>query len=139
MKERLIFKNNEVSFNYFGQFGSLLADSDLLFPSNQSSGISISRANHRTYLVGIDSLILNDELIINFSYSRNIHKRETIEKLANGYIVELQNVIQHCLQPGSRGYTPSDFPLVNINQEELDEVLIANKLDDNNKDEGILL
>jgi non-ribosomal peptide synthase protein (TIGR01720 family) len=119
-------KNNEISFNYLGQFDNLQENSGLISMSNQPYGLSVSNANHRTNIIDINSLISDGELVISFSYSKNLHKKETIENLANSYIIELQNIIEHCSQPESKGYTPSDFPLCNISQNELDEVTMEN-------------
>jgi amino acid adenylation domain-containing protein/non-ribosomal peptide synthase protein (TIGR01720 family) len=118
-------KNNEISFNYLGQFDTLKENSDLMSVSKQSSGVSISNANHRTYIIDINSLISDGELVISLGYSENLHKKETIEDLANTYIVELQNIIEHCLQSESKGYTPSDFPLCKITQKELDGYVLS--------------
>ena len=99
--------------------------------SNQVLGASVSTGNHRTHIININSLISNGELIINLGYSGNLHKKETIENLANNYIVELQNIVEHCIQPGSKGYTPSDFPLGKITQEELDSSVLSGTEIDN--------
>ncbi len=124
VRERLsLQKNNEIGFNYLGQFDNLQENGDLISLSNQPSGVSVSNANHRVNIIDINSLISGGELVISFSYSKNLHKKETIENLANSYIVELQNIVEHCLQPESKGYTQSDFPLCELSQEEIDNVL----------------
>jgi hypothetical protein len=35
----------------------------------------------------------------------------------------LRTIITHCLSPGAGGYTPSDFPEVQLSQKKLDRVL----------------
>ena len=132
-------KNNEISFNYLGQFDNLQENSGLISMSNQPYGLSVSNANHRTNIIDINSLISDGELVISFSYSKNLHKKETIENLANSYIIELQNIIEHCIQQEYRGYTPSDFPLANINQEELNNILTSNNTEKLINGEDILL
>jgi microcystin synthetase protein McyA len=32
-------------------------------------------------------------------------------------------LIEHCLSPDAGGYTPSDFPVAQLNQQELDDIL----------------
>ena len=56
-------------------------------------------------------------------YSENIHRRATMEALANNYLAALRALILHCQSPEAGGYTPSDFPLARISQRDLDEVL----------------
>ena len=46
-----------------------------------------------------------------------------MEALAEGFLAELQVLIEHCLAPGAGGYTPSDFPLARLTQGELDALL----------------
>jgi hypothetical protein len=36
---------------------------------------------------------------------------------------ELRALIAHCLSPDAGGYTPSDFPLANLAQEQLNNLL----------------
>jgi len=58
-----------------------------------------------------------------FVYSDQIHRRETIEKLANEFIKSLKDLIIHCQSPESQGYTPSDFDAANVSQEQLDKFM----------------
>jgi non-ribosomal peptide synthase protein (TIGR01720 family) len=45
-----------------------------------------------------------------------------VEKLARSFIEELRALIAHCQSPEAGGYTPSDFPLANLGQEQLNNV-----------------
>jgi non-ribosomal peptide synthase protein (TIGR01720 family) len=49
----------------------------------------------------------------------------TIEQLAGGFLQALRTLIAHCLQPTAHGYTPSDFPLADLDQLELDDIVAA--------------
>ncbi|PSB01236.1 non-ribosomal peptide synthetase, partial [Merismopedia glauca] len=113
----------EVSFNYLGQLDrsfakdavfNLLADKDSLTYSPQS---------HRPYLLEIDAHIAAGELKALWTYSRNLHHRHTIEHLAQNFIKKLRSLIHHCQSPDAGGYTPSDFPLAQMDFEELNSVL----------------
>ena len=75
----------------------------------------------------INCSIINGKLNINCSYSENLHKKETVKGLINNYVVEMRNIIKHCLQTESGVYTPSDFPLCDISQNDLDEIIIVNE------------
>ena len=68
-------------------------------------------------------MITNEQLQIDWGYSTNIHQHETIEKIAQEFVDTLRKIITHCLAPENGGYTPTDFPLVKLNQLELDGVL----------------
>jgi microcystin synthetase protein McyA len=64
--------------------------------------------------------VTEGKLYLHWGYSQKLHRRETIEMVARSYIRELEKLIEHCLSEGAGGYTPSDFPLAQINQGELD-------------------
>ncbi|HEX2271544.1 MAG TPA: amino acid adenylation domain-containing protein, partial [Pyrinomonadaceae bacterium] len=66
-------------------------------------------------------------LQLSWSFSRNVHKPETIEQLAKDFINCLEAIITHCQSEEAGGYTPSDFPLVRLTQSELDQVLGDNR------------
>ena len=56
-------------------------------------------------------------------YSTKIHQRETVEYLALDFIETLQAIVSHCQESTTGGYTPSDFPDAQLEQEELEELL----------------
>ena len=62
-------------------------------------------------------------LQVRWSYSEAVHRRETIERLANDYMAALLAIIRHCQSPEAGGYTPSDFPLAGLSQEDLEKLL----------------
>ncbi|XWK88454.1 MAG: MupA/Atu3671 family FMN-dependent luciferase-like monooxygenase [Phormidium sp.] len=113
----------EICFNYLGQFSQLFHQSSLLELAKESSGNSQSLPSKRSNLLEINAIITNDKLQIDWTYSSNIHNSSTIEKIAQEFVSTLQELIAHCLSPESAGFTPSDFPLVQISQLELDQIL----------------
>ncbi len=113
----------EISFNYLGQFSQVLNTSSVISLAPESSGQIQSLQGERPYLVDMNAIITNEQLQINWSYSSNIHQHKTIENLANEFVATLRSLIAHCLSPDNAGYTPTDFPLIKLNQLELDRVL----------------
>ena len=64
------------------------------------------------------------ELRLDWIYSENIHRRETVERLARSYIEELQTLIAHARsRDDAASLSPSDFPRAKLSQEELNKVL----------------
>jgi non-ribosomal peptide synthase protein (TIGR01720 family) len=59
-------------------------------------------------------------LQFNWAYSQNLHHKSTIEGLAQGFISNLRSLIHHCQSPEVGGFTPSDFPLAQLDQAQLD-------------------
>ena len=113
----------EISFNYLGQFDQVLNTSSLMQLASESSGQSQSLLAERPSLIDINAIITNERLHIDWMYSSNIHQHKTIENIALEFVETLRSLIAHCLEPSNAGYTPTDFPLVTFNQQELDQIL----------------
>jgi non-ribosomal peptide synthase protein (TIGR01720 family) len=99
----------EVSFNYLGQFDQVLPKSSLFMLSSEPSGPLRSPRGNRRYLLEINGFIASSKLQLDWTYSENIHRRESIENLATGFIESLRSLIQYCQSPDAGGCTPSDF------------------------------
>jgi pristinamycin I synthase 3 and 4 len=105
----------EVSFNYLGQFDQSLHGFSFFMYRNPS--------DTRNYLLDIGGSIIGDTLQMVWTYSENIHRRDTIESLAGDFLETLQSIIKHCRAIEASGYTPSDFPRMKIDQSELDDLI----------------
>ena len=106
----------QLSFNYLGQLDQVVSERGWLSGAAESSGTARSPRGTRKYLVEVNALVAAGQLQINWNYSAALHHAEEIERLAGYYVEELQNLIEHCRQPGAGGYTPSDFPLAQLPQ-----------------------
>jgi amino acid adenylation domain-containing protein/non-ribosomal peptide synthase protein (TIGR01720 family) len=113
----------EVSFNYLGQFDQVVSPDALFQLAKESSGPEHSHLGSRSHLLDVSALVAGGQLQLGWTYSSNLHQRATIESLAEGFVMGLRSLITYCQSPEAGGYTPSDFPEINLNQEKLDEVL----------------
>jgi amino acid adenylation domain-containing protein/non-ribosomal peptide synthase protein (TIGR01720 family) len=113
----------EVSFNYLGQFDQVLSAFPVLGLAKESSGPVHSRQGNRSHLLTVDGMVVEGQLQLNWTYSENFHQLATVERLAQGFMQALQALIAHCQSPEAGGYSPSDFPDVELSQEKLDQVL----------------
>ena len=114
---------SEVCFNYLGQFDQVLAEPiSLGFAQENPGRVSSSKAK-RCHLLDVIGQVVEGKLQMIWIYSENIHRRETIEHLATLYNSALKALIAHCQSPSAGGYTPTDFPLAELDQQELDELL----------------
>lgn len=109
----------EVSFNYLGQFDQLLPEGAPFGPASESVGPVHSPRGTRRYALEINAFISGGRLQLEWTYSERIHRRETIECLAQSYSESLRALIAHCLSAEAGGYTPSDFPLAKLDQSKL--------------------
>ncbi|MEH2342111.1 MAG: amino acid adenylation domain-containing protein [Nostoc sp.] len=113
----------EVVFNYLGQFDQTFSDSSIFRISQNSQGQTRSSGNQETYTLNINALVIDNQLRVNWAYSEKIHRRSTIERLAQEFLEALQVLMTHCQSPEDRGYTPSDFPEADLIQQDLDRFL----------------
>src|SRR6185295_1349342 len=104
----------EISFNYLDQFE---LESSSFGPF---SVITQSLRTVRKYPLEIKGGVSGGCLQLMVTYCENLHRRETIERLAANIIQSLRAFISHCLTPGAGGYTPSDFPLAALDQKTVD-------------------
>lgn len=76
----------------------------------------------RRHRIEIDSCVLNGRFVAAWRFSRNLHRPETINRLTQEFVAALREIIQHCLGVGVGGFTPADFPQVQIDQAALDRL-----------------
>jgi amino acid adenylation domain-containing protein/non-ribosomal peptide synthase protein (TIGR01720 family) len=112
-----------VTFNYLGQFDGSFADKALLMPSADSTGVALSPDGPLGNWLGINGQVFDGQLQLNWTYSREVYRADTVETLASRYEQALTALIEHCLA-GPQGATPSDFPLAALSQQQLDRLPI---------------
>ncbi|MEM8778797.1 MAG: amino acid adenylation domain-containing protein [Cyanobacteria bacterium P01_G01_bin.49] len=117
------FPHAEIRFNYFGQFDRLFPSESLFKPAKESSGTARSSRDRRSSLIEINSLIINNKLRVDWTYSRSIYRQTTIDNLMKSFSKLLQEIIDYCLFSEERNYTPLDFPKMDFSQEELEDFL----------------
>lgn len=114
----------EVLFNYLGQFDSANATASSVFAlAPDSCGLARSPKGRRSYRLEINGWVWGGQLQLNWSYSNQVHRSATIADLAQRYQDALRTLIAHCQAPGAGAFTPSDFPLAQLSQAELEAAL----------------
>ncbi|WP_024683304.1 non-ribosomal peptide synthetase, partial [Pseudomonas syringae] len=115
-----------IVFNYLGQFdGSFDAPEALFTPSADSSGASQSADAPLAAPISINGQVYAGELRLSWTFSGAVFERETVQRLADEYATELQQLIAHCTTEGVAGATPSDFPLARLSQSQLSRLPIS--------------
>jgi len=99
----------EVSFNYFGQFDQVLPESSLFALSGESVGQPFSPEGNRSYLIEINGFVAGGQLRMDWTYSEEIHRRSTVENLAQRFAEALRAIALASQEPEAVGCTPSDF------------------------------
>jgi fengycin family lipopeptide synthetase B len=114
----------QVCFNYLGRMDFGGSAGDALFAGMDADvGAARSPAGPRTHLIGVDAAVSGGRLFATWTYGRNVHRAETVERLATAFMDELRAIVAHCRDPQAGGYTPSDFALSGLDQDGLDAFL----------------
>jgi len=114
----------QISFNYIGQVDQTLDETSAFRGTAESPGLSHDPESARAHLLEINCSVMGAQLRMNWNYSSNHHRAETIETLAAAYMDALRTIIDHCRDEGAGGFTPSDFPeLEDMDQEDLDSLV----------------
>ncbi|WEK32625.1 MAG: amino acid adenylation domain-containing protein [Candidatus Pseudomonas phytovorans] len=119
-----------ITFNYLGQLDSTFAEGSgpgverFLQPAGENSGASQSAEAPLENLLSINGQVYAGELSLAWTFSQDMFDRATVQALADDYVSELQALIDHCVNQGAVGLTPSDVPLAALDQAQLDTLPI---------------
>ena len=112
--------SSEISFNYLGQLDKVVEEGGLLSQAPESCGEEIAQEGERQYLLEVSARVQNGQLAMAWRYSANCHDQAVIDQVADAYLTYLSTIVEHCSESSSFGYTPSDFPLVDLDQSQVD-------------------
>ncbi|HJS23818.1 MAG TPA: condensation domain-containing protein, partial [Pyrinomonadaceae bacterium] len=82
----------------------------------------------RRYVLEVHVFERDGALQAEWTYSRNLHRRATIERLAAGFVTAVRDLITYSESSDAGVYTPSDFPLAPLDEEGLKKLALL--LDD---------
>ncbi len=109
-----------VLFNYLGQTDALLGAASTFALAEDGAGekdepiAAVDPAAPRSHRLEINAWIRGSRLHAAWTFSERRDRREAVEALARRFLAELETLIAHCLSPQAGGYTPADFPLLDL-------------------------
>jgi non-ribosomal peptide synthase protein (TIGR01720 family) len=114
-----------ISFNYLGQVDATVSENApfALDMAPEAAGPLASPEAMRPHRLDVVGLVTGGSLRVDWAYGSAIHAPSTIEGLARGFVDVLREIIAHCQSPEAGGYTPSDFPMAKLDEEQLDTLL----------------
>jgi len=113
----------QVRFNYLGQTDRALSDGGLFKPAGESTGPSQAASAPRGYLLNVIGAVSGGQLRFEWTYSRNIHRRETIAQLGENYLARLRALIAQARSADAATLSPTDFSSSKLSREDLNKVL----------------
>ena len=121
----------QIGFNYLGRFAVPEASEAEDWAVAPESGILGGGADPRmplAHVVEINALTVDHpdgpELMANWTWAPALVSEQAISELAEGWFQALQHLVRHAVQPGMSGLTPSDVPLVSLNQNQIEQLEI---------------
>lgn len=111
----------EIVFNFLG--------TQIRSQSNKAHKITWLNKNLRDprsetdYKLEVNIGIVDDVVKGSFSFGKNVHEVKTMNTLINDFNNRIQAICEFCNQAEKGRYTPSDFPDVEISQDDLDSLL----------------
>lgn len=102
----------QLVFNYFGQIDQSTQGALFQGAAPESSGCAHSPTGMRAHLLEVNCAVVEGELQIGWTYSANVHRQATVERLANTFLETLQRLLAHALrtetdlQPGDSAWLP---------------------------------
>ncbi|MGI0116123.1 amino acid adenylation domain-containing protein [Zooshikella sp. RANM57] len=111
---------SEIVFNYLGQFNQTMSEGDIQLLGT-TTGDSVGGQLQREHVLGFNCLVIEGQWQLALDYHQGQFSAAHITQLADKYHRYLTAIIQHCIS-ATGGYTPSDFPLVQLTQPELDQL-----------------
>ncbi|MEU0005142.1 non-ribosomal peptide synthase/polyketide synthase [Streptomyces sp. NPDC006314] len=112
----------QICFNYLGRQDGTTSPGGLLHAPHGGLTGGMDRSADRPHLLDVLGHVTDGELRFTWSYSREVHRHETVARLAGELTDELRAIVRHCAAPGAGGRTPSDFPLAPLDQTAVDRL-----------------
>ncbi len=112
----------QLEFNYLGQFDQSINQTSTFKLATENTGDSISPDGLRHTLLGITCLVSHGKMMFNLDYSHQHYHDKTMQNLSELLLERIRLLLKHCIEVKSINFTPSDFPLVKIKQQEIDSI-----------------
>ncbi|MCM2389957.1 condensation domain-containing protein, partial [Streptomyces albipurpureus] len=116
----------QIGFNYLGRFSIGQPTDWTPATDGTTAGSGTDPDMALTHTLTINSLTQDTPqgptLTITYTWPTDQFNETDIQQLADSYLQALTALTQHATQPTSGGRTPSDLPLLNLNQADIDRL-----------------
>ncbi|MCE1117368.1 non-ribosomal peptide synthetase, partial [Pseudomonas sp. NMI795_08] len=116
-----------ITFNYLGQFDASFEAGEAAFwlPCDEARGAEQDAGAPLGNALSLNGQVFDGELSLGWSFSDARFDHATIQALADAYSQALAALVEHCCQPEAGALTPSDVPLAQLTQAQLDALPLA--------------
>ncbi|MBD1581824.1 non-ribosomal peptide synthetase/type I polyketide synthase [Pseudoalteromonas sp. S16_S37] len=121
---------SEMVFNYLGQFDQVANDDSAFGKANEFAGNNISAARKPSNPLTINCMISEGRLQGSLTFTKALYSTQSMQTLCDNIVGALSQIIEHCMSVEHGRYTPSDFPLANVQDQELQQWIGATDVAD---------
>lgn len=109
----------ELLFNYWGLIDQVVVSSAQMRPTRAAVGPLRAAGQARAHLLEISASVLDGRLHVQWTFSDNVHRVETIEQVATRMLDTLRQLIALPMELRAWLQTPADFPFARLSDSEL--------------------
>ncbi|HKH43628.1 MAG TPA: SDR family NAD(P)-dependent oxidoreductase [Thermoanaerobaculia bacterium] len=113
----------QIVFLYLGQLDLAGDEAALLTSAPEPGGAEVDPGELRSHVLEIIASVTGGELRMSWIYSENLHDRVTVERMAEGCLSALRDLVLHSGSAAVPAYTTADFPRAGLTQAALDDLL----------------
>jgi len=112
---------SEIRLNYLGEFGTAM-DNDLFSFADNFTGREIDQKNLITSKLELNLMVIKGVLNMEFAYNKKTYKESTIQWFIDLFNIKLEEVLNTIKSEKELHFTPSDFSLSEIDEEDLNNL-----------------
>jgi amino acid adenylation domain-containing protein/non-ribosomal peptide synthase protein (TIGR01720 family) len=113
----------QVSFKYLGRLDSAAAADAWFAVAPQPVAGACRPASPRPYRLDVVGGVIDGAFQLHLAFSARHHRRTTMQLLVDAFLAAIRSLLDHCQSPGAGGATVSDFPLAQVTQRQLDQLV----------------
>ncbi|MCY7732830.1 amino acid adenylation domain-containing protein [Bacillus safensis] len=110
----------QMSFNYLGQLDQIDGETHLYIADERNGHVHDPKAE-RQHLIDVYGYVVNGQLQMNFMINRELLQYEEVRLLPERFKEKMEDILTHCVETKG-GFTPSDFPMVQLTQKQIDDL-----------------
>ena len=118
-----------ILFNYLGQISHKESGEGFSF-ADENIGDLVSPLRQPEHALNFNGSVTDGCLVFTVDYRQSIYEADAIKQLLIHIKQAIISLVSHCLKPDSGCLTPVDFPLAQINQEQLNQWQKDYKIED---------
>ncbi|MGO4421570.1 condensation domain-containing protein, partial [Streptomyces sp. MCAF7] len=116
----------EIGFNYLGRFEVGGGGPWQIAPESVALGSGMDPKMPVPHALEVNAVVQDGGsgscLQVSWSWASGVLDEEAVEELSGLFVRALEALSRHASGPDAGGYTPSDLPLVSLNQAEIDQL-----------------